>query len=100
MASKTRKLKTGVKGRGAYLRGWKKEKPGYHERTVMMRDCGKKCFLGPKKTFPICSRGTCKVNKKGVYAAYVRAKEYQTIRPSRKYTRIANKAKKMLRKLY
>lgn len=71
-----------------------KKKPGYHERTLMMRNCGKKCFLGPKKTFPICTRGTCKVNKKGVYAAYIRAKEYQTIRPSEKYTRIANKAKK------
>lgn len=98
MTNKTRKLKSGVRGRGAYLRGWKKQKPGYHQKTVMMAKCGKKCFLGPGKTFPICTKNTCKVNKKGLYAAYVRAKEYETLRPSRKYTRIANKAYRMLYK--
>ena len=52
--------KTRIKGRGAYLKGWSKEKPGYHQRTVMMKKCGKKCFLGPKKSFPICSKNTSK----------------------------------------
>ena len=54
--------------------GW--QAPGVHERTVMLKDCGRKCFLGTKKSFPICSTGTCKINKKGVWAAYLRAKEY------------------------
>ena len=43
--------------------------PKGYERTVMLRDCGRKCFLGPDKSFPICARGTCKVNDKGLYAS-------------------------------
>ena len=63
--------------------GW--SAPSVHERTVMQKRCGKsKCFLGPNKTFPICSPGTCKINKKGVYAAYVRAKEYASPKMHRK----------------
>jgi len=69
--------------------GWKKQQPGYHQRTVMMKKCGKKCFLGPGKTFPICTKNTCKINKKGVYAAYVRSREY-------KHKKISSKARKML----
>jgi len=57
-------------------KGWSKEKPGFHQRTVMFKKCGKKCFLGSKKSFPICKKNTCKVSKKGVYAAYVRARQY------------------------
>ena len=75
-------------------RGWKEEKPGYHQRTVMLKKCGKKCFLGPKKSFPICKKNTCKVSKKGVYAAYVRSRQYRT--KSRKYRAISRKAKRML----
>lgn len=79
------------------VKGWSKEKPGAHQRTVMMKKCGKKCFLGPNKSFPICSKNTCKINKKGVRAAYMRAREYMTIKKStRKYRTIAKKAKKML----
>jgi hypothetical protein len=70
--------------------GWKKEKPGAHQRTVMLKKCGKKCFLGPNKSFPICKKNKCKRSKKGIYAAYVRARQY-------KYTKIAAKAKKMLK---
>lgn len=92
----SRKLKTGKRGRGSYLRGWSKAKPGYHQKTVMLKKCGKKCFLGPNKTFPICTKNTCKINKKGLHAAYSRAKEYKSIKGSRKYSRIANKAYKML----
>jgi len=77
-------------------RGWKQEKPGYHQKTVMMRNCGKKCFLGPNKSFPICKKNTCKVSRQGVYAAYVRAREYMTIKGTRKYKKIANKAYKIL----
>jgi len=89
-------LKTGIKGRGKYLKGWSKISPGAHDRTVMLHKCGKKCFLGTNKTFPICSKNTCKINKQGVYAAYIRAREYSTIKGTQKYRKIANKAKKLL----
>ena len=75
-------------------KGWKEEKPGYHQRTVMLKKCGKKCFLGPNKSFPICKKNTCKVSKKGVYAAYVRSRQYRTKSP--KYLAISRKAKRML----
>jgi len=93
-----RKTLTGIPGRGKYLKGWKNQQPGYHDRTVMMKKCGNKCFLGPKKSFPICSRGTCKLNKKGIYAAYIRAEEYKTMRNQDKYRRISAKARRILGK--
>ena len=80
------------------VRGWSKQNPNVHQRTVMMKKCGKKCFLGPKKTFPICSKNTCSQNKKGVLAAYMRAKEYVTIKGTQKYRKIANKAYRILHK--
>lgn len=100
---KTRKLKTGVHGRGAYLRGWSKQKPSIKQRTAMLKKCGKKCFLGPDKSFPICSKNTCKINRQGIHAAYVRAREYESItgttsKQSRKYRDVARKAHKMLYK--
>ena len=49
--SKTRK-----NGRGIATRGWKKEQPSTHQRTVMLNRCGKKCFLGKDKKFPICKK--------------------------------------------
>jgi len=70
-------------------RGWKNERPIYHQRTVMLKKCGKKCFLGPKKSFPICKKNTCKISKKGVYAAYVRARQYHR-------RSISQKAKKLI----
>ena len=99
----SRKLKTGIKGRGGYLKGWSKQQPGAKQRTAMMHKCGKKCFLGPNKTFPICTKNTCKVNRKGVYAAYIRAREYTSIskkqnnrNKTRKYSSIASKAQRLL----
>ena len=83
MPSKTRK--------NVPWRGWKSQKPGFHQKTVMLKRCGKKCFLGPKKSFPICTKNTCKINRKGVYAAYVRARQY-------KHKRISKKAYKLLHK--
>ncbi len=62
--------------RKSHWRGWKNEKPGFHQRTVMLNKCGKKCFLGSKKSFPICKKNTCKISKKGVYSAYIRARQY------------------------
>ena len=88
--SKTRKNS----GRGSATRGWKNEQPGYHQRTVMLRKCGRKCFLGPKKSFPICKKNTCKVSSKGVYSAYIRARQYSS--KGRKYRNISKKAKRML----
>jgi hypothetical protein len=81
MTSKTR--------RNVPWRGWKNEKPSTHQRTVMLKKCGKKCFLGPKKSYPICKKNTCKVSKKGVYAAYVRARQYHK-------RNISQKAKKLI----
>jgi hypothetical protein len=81
MASKTSK--------NVPWRGWKNEKPNTHQRTVMFKKCGKKCFLGPKKSYPICKKNTCKVSKKGVYAAYVRARQYHK-------KNISQKAKKLI----
>ena len=77
-------------------KGWSKKKPTTHQRTTMMKRCGKKCFLGPNKSFPICKKNTCKISKKGVYAAYIRAREYSTIKGSRKYRNISKKAYRML----
>lgn len=86
--------KTRRNGRGIATRGWKQEKPGYHQRTLMLKKCGKKCFLGPNKSFPICKKNTCKVSSKGVYSAYIRARQYRDMSP--KYKNISRKAKKML----
>ncbi len=72
--------------------------PGTHARTVMFKKCGKKCFLGPKKTFPICTPGTCKRNINGVHAAYVRAREYASKTKRSKYVAIASKARKLLKR--
>ena len=84
-------------GRGSATRGWKNEKPGYHEKTLMLKRCGRKCFLGSKKSFPICTKNTCKINPKGVHSAYTRARQYSSV--SRKYRNIANKANTMLIKM-
>ena len=85
------------RSRRSATRGWKGEKPGYHQRTIMLKKCGKKCFLGPNKSFPICKKNTCKISKKGVQSAYNRARQFRT--KGRKYSIIANKAKKMLQKM-
>lgn len=84
--------KTHRNGRGYATRGWKKEQPGYHQRTLMLQHCGKKCFLGPNKKFPICKKNTCKISSKGVYSAYIRARQYH-------YKNISKKAKNMLIKM-
>ena len=76
-------------------RGWKNEKPSDHQRTVMLRTCGKKCFLGKGKSFPICKKNTCKRSKKGVYAAYIRSRQYSS--KGRKYKTVATRARNQLR---
>jgi hypothetical protein len=82
--------------RNNHWKGWKKQKPTYHQRTLMLKKCGKKCFLGTKKSFPICTKNTCKINKKGIYSAYIRARQYSS--KGKKYKNIALKAHKMLSK--
>ncbi len=96
--------------------GWHNEAPFGSQRTNMYKKCGKKCFLGTMTpgdkqhpNFPICTKNTCKINSKGIYAAYVRAREWGNKKDSYKkkghprlkkqtYKRIAIKAKKMLKK--
>lgn len=82
--SKTRK-----KLRKSVTRGWKNQQPNNKQRFVMLKRCGKKCFLGPKKSFPICTKNTCKINKKGVYSAFIRARQFHK-------NNISQKAKKLL----
>ena len=118
-------------------KGWAQLEPKGKQRTAMYRKCGKKCFLGTIKRygkdsdkqhpdFPICKKGTCKVSSKGLWAAYIRAKQwgkprrsyktkgklvkfksksgvknvyYKGSRPTRKrkvYTSVARRAKRML----
>jgi hypothetical protein len=85
------------KGRGVATRGWKNQKPGYHQKTVMLKNCGKKCFLGPNKSFPICKKNTCKISSKGLYAAYIRSRQYRS--RGQKYVNISKKANRMLIKM-
>ena len=68
--------------------GWSKEKPGFHQRTIMLKKCGKKCFLGSKKSFPICKKNTCKISPQGVYSAYIRARQYKRGNISRKANKL------------
>jgi hypothetical protein len=94
--------------------GWSKEAPFGAARTRMYRRCGSKCFLGKRTPgdklhpdFPICTKGTCRVNRKGLWAAYVRARQWGKKKSSyhgktrprlrrKTYKRIARKAKRML----
>ena len=96
--------------------GWGREAPFGAARTRMFRKCGYKCFLGTRTPgdrqhpdFPICTKGTCDVNTKGLWAAYIRAKQWGKSKKSykgkdhprlktKKYRRIASKAKRDLEK--
>jgi hypothetical protein len=91
--SKTRKNYNGSKD----YNGWKNERPSFAQRTIMLNKCGKKCFLGKNKSFPICKKNTCKISRKGVHAAYVRSRQFSS--RGRKYKIIASKSKKMLSKI-
>ena len=75
-------------------KGWKNKAPNHSQRVKMCKKCGKKCFLGKNLSFPICNKNTCKINKKGVYSAYIRAREYSS--KNKSYKRIASRAKNML----
>jgi hypothetical protein len=103
-------------------RKWSRDAPkSVGERSAVLSKCGRRCFLGPGKTFPICARlgsgagaragsGTCKVDRRGVAAAYSRAREWAAItarkkgtgavRAHRRYTAVARRAKAILSKLH
>lgn len=81
--------------------GWNEQKPDSEkERNKMWKKCmgqkktGNKCFLGTKKSFPICSKGTCKISKKGAWSAYIRAQGMFAKTQKQKYRNIAIKAKR------
>ena len=84
-------MKTRNYGRGSATRGWEREKPGYHQRTVMLKRCGRKCFLGPGKSYPICTKKTCKINPRGVYSAFIRSRQYHRKNISRKANQLLKK---------
>jgi hypothetical protein len=65
--------------------GWSKESPRHgRERNAMKRNCSKgKCFLGPGTSFPVCRTNTCTISDKGLWAAYIRAKQWG--KPTRSY---------------
>ena len=94
------------------------------DRRDVLNKCGRRCFLGPSMTFPICARlgsgsgsgsgtrtMTCKIDRRGVQAAYSRAREWAAItarkkgssikaaRSHRRYTAVARRAKAILSKL-
>ena len=114
MPGKTRKRKHS-KPMHISSKGWHDMAPSTKERKTMKKECGSKCFLGPisENCFPICTKNTCEVNEKGVYAAYVRAREYGSPKMKKRahtkhkvyghnhskklYRRIADKAKKLLK---
>ena len=96
---------------------WSRDAPkSIGDRSAVLSKCGRRCFLGPGKTFPICARlgsgaGTCKVDRRGVAAAYSRAREWAAItarkkrtaagaRAHRRYTAVARRAKAILSKLH
>ena len=88
--------------------GWRGKSPNKKQRKTMKKRCGKKCFLGPNLSFPVCAKGTCRRNKRGIMSAYIRAKQwgkpksfYKNYwgkpRMKRKvYTRVAKKARKLM----
>ena len=91
-------------------RGWSRVAPKtISERSALMSKCGRRCFLGSRKTFPICAaNGACKVDRRGVAAAYSRAREWASItarkkrtsakaaRAHRKYSAVARRARSIL----
>jgi hypothetical protein len=90
------------------FKSWRKNNPTARQRTLQLQKCGKKCFLGSKKSFPICNAGTCTPSKGGLVSAYIRAREMtrrardNTIKKHRAsyYYIIAKKAKTLLVKLF
>jgi len=94
-----------------YKNHWKDNAPNGIERRIMLEKCGKKCFLGPGTSFPVCTRKTCDINHRGVQSAYTRAREWASITSRkhrsaknaklyRRYNDIATRAKRLLKKTH
>jgi len=101
-------------------RGWSRVAPKtVGERSALMSKCGRRCFLGSRKTFPVCARlgagagagsRDCKIDRRGVAAAYSRAREWASITARKKrssskaasahrrYTAVARRARAILSK--
>ena len=90
-------------------RGWSRVAPKtVGERSALLAKCGRRCFLGSRKTFPVCPHlgartRDCKIDHRGVAAAYSRAREWASItarkrRTSayRRYTAVARRARAIL----
>ena len=80
--------------------------PTKSERLQLRAKCGAKCFMGPGVSFPVCRPNTkCQIDQKGVWAAYIRAKEFSSPKKTsrtakrRHYQRIANRSHKLLEKV-
>ena len=74
-------------------KGWHRQSPKTtKERRRMLKKCGSKCFLKPRSLgYPICPKGRCSPSKKGLEAAYIRARQF-------KHQSIASKAKRKLKR--
>ena len=89
-------------------KSWRHNNPTASQRTLQLKRCGKKCFLGSKKSFPICNAGSCKPSKGGLISAFIRAREMTrrardgTIKKhcAPYYYSIAKKAKTILKQLF
>jgi len=59
---------------------WGSKKPErVSERRELLKQCGKSCFMLPKELkFPVCNKKAppCTYNKRGITAAYVRARQW------------------------
>ena len=84
------KFMEGKRSRKNPSSGWHAMAPSKRQRTVMRKKCGAKCFLGPGLSYPVCAKNSCKINPKGVHAAYSRAREWH-------HESIAKRAKRFMR---
>jgi hypothetical protein len=90
-----REMKKARRGSRSPIRGWAANAPQQgRPRDQVMRRCGKKCFLDPKrKDFPICRKCygddcDCRASCRGIRAAKIRAKQFG-------YRNIADKAQRL-----
>jgi len=64
--------------------GWGKVKPKTQKaRKALLDKCGKKCFLGPRLTYPIClpikaqhNIKPCAIDERALWSAYLRGKQW------------------------
>jgi hypothetical protein len=65
-----------------------KRKTRVSSKQIMLKRCGRRCFLGSSKSFPICNKNTCNISKKGVQSSYNCARQYHHNKTSRKAKKI------------